>query len=90
MITFAKETAGSIQYPVALVDDASIEAARTIRARSDSRYGNIYQEVTSDERWGGDLGEIVLDHWLTMKTFRPYGYRMTTPPGNTISIFRAS
>lgn len=37
--------------------------AKRIRSERDRLYGNIYQEVSGDERWVGDLGEIVFDLW---------------------------
>ena len=41
-----------------------LEEANAIRAARDQRYGNLYVENQSDERWVGDLGEIAFDHWL--------------------------
>lgn len=38
--------------------------ARGVRAERDKRYGNIFKEATTDERWVGDLGEMVFDVWL--------------------------
>jgi len=38
--------------------------AKTIRAERDQQYGNIYRETETDERWVGDLGEIVFKSWL--------------------------
>jgi hypothetical protein len=38
--------------------------AKKIRAERDERYGNIYLEKQSDERWVGDLGEIAFKSWL--------------------------
>ncbi len=37
--------------------------AKRIRQERDRRYMNLYQELASDERWVGDLGEIVFDAW---------------------------
>ena len=67
MIEFADQAIGQNKFPVGLVDQASIEQAKAIRARRDARYGNIYRELSTDERWVGDLGEIVLDRWLSAK-----------------------
>ena len=38
--------------------------ANAIRVERDRRYGNLYVEEQSDERWVGDLGEIAFNHWL--------------------------
>lgn len=38
--------------------------AKRLRAERDKRYGNIYAEVASDERWVGDLGEMVFNSWF--------------------------
>lgn len=40
------------------------ERAKAIRAERDLRYGNIFQENRSDERWVGDLAEMVFRSWL--------------------------
>ncbi|RPD94007.1 hypothetical protein BBB56_21875 [Candidatus Pantoea deserta] len=40
------------------------EQARQIRAKRDRQYGNIYTEAATDERWVGDLGEMVFKSWL--------------------------
>lgn len=46
------------------VTDDQIAKAETIRKTRDEQYGNIYQEVDSDLRWVGDLGEICFNNWL--------------------------
>lgn len=38
--------------------------ARQIRTERDLQYGNIYTEAATDERWVGDLGEMVFNSWL--------------------------
>ncbi len=38
--------------------------ARDVRAERDRQYGNIFKEAKTDERWVGDLGEMVFDAWL--------------------------
>lgn len=38
--------------------------AKQIRAQRDLQYGNIYSEAATDERWVGDLGEMVFNSWL--------------------------
>ncbi|MEW5288281.1 hypothetical protein ABW286_03645 [Erwinia papayae] len=40
------------------------ERARRMRAERDRQYGNIYTEATTDERWVGDLGEMVFNSWF--------------------------
>lgn len=37
--------------------------ARRIRAERDRHYQNVFREERGDERWVGDLGEIVFDAW---------------------------
>lgn len=37
--------------------------AKEIRHKRDGRYSNLYSVSASDERWVGDLGEIVFDAW---------------------------
>lgn len=38
--------------------------AKRIRKQRDAQYRNIYAEINTDERWVGDLGEIVFKSWL--------------------------
>ncbi|GFE98132.1 MULTISPECIES: hypothetical protein [Acetobacteraceae] len=40
------------------------ERAKRMRAERDRQYGNIYAEEATDERWVGDLGEMVFNSWL--------------------------
>lgn len=40
------------------------ERAKRMRAERDRQYGNIYTEATTDERWVGDLGEMVFNSWF--------------------------
>lgn len=44
--------------------------ARRRRAERDRRYGNIFDEYTTDERWVGELGEMVFDRWLSLNEIR--------------------
>lgn len=37
------------------------DRAKQMRADRDRQYGNIYTEAATDERWVGDLGEIVFN-----------------------------
>jgi len=48
------------------VSDEMIVEAKKIRAKRDEIYGNIYQDRDTDERWVGDLGEIVINHALML------------------------
>jgi hypothetical protein len=41
--------------------------AREIRAERDRRYPNIYAAAQTDERWVGDLGEIIFDAWAAQR-----------------------
>jgi hypothetical protein len=50
------------------VSDQDIADAQAIRAERDQQYANIYQERTTDERWVGDMGEILFNRWLTDQT----------------------
>lgn len=45
------------------VTEAQEAQAKRIRHDRDRRYVNLYREEASDERWVGDLGEIVFDGW---------------------------
>lgn len=45
------------------VTEAQEAQAKRIRQDRDRRYANLYREEASDERWVGDLGEIVFDGW---------------------------
>jgi hypothetical protein len=40
------------------------ERAREIRADRDRQYPNIFAEADTDERWVGDLGELVFNSWF--------------------------
>lgn len=40
------------------------EQAQKIRANRDRRYGNIFAEAGTDQRWVGDLGEMAFNSWL--------------------------
>jgi len=46
------------------VSEANENWAKNFRAERDKLYGNIYQEEATDERWVGDLGELVFKNWL--------------------------
>lgn len=40
------------------------ERAKQMRAKRDRQYGNVYAEAATDERWVGDLGEMVFNSWF--------------------------
>lgn len=40
------------------------ERAKQVRAKRDRQYGTIYTEAATDERWVGDLGEMVFNTWF--------------------------
>ncbi|TQV61630.1 MAG: hypothetical protein FNT29_11030, partial [Halothiobacillaceae bacterium] len=40
------------------------ERAKRMRAERDRQYGNIHIEAATDERWVGDLGEMVFNSWF--------------------------
>lgn len=45
------------------------ERAKAMRVERDRRYGNIYPEAATDERWVGDLGEMVFKSWFKHEGF---------------------
>lgn len=45
------------------------ERAKQMRAERDRQYGNIYTEAATDERWVGDLGEMVFNSWFKHGAF---------------------
>lgn len=49
----------SVNVPI-----AHEQQAQHVRADRDRQYGNIYSEAQTDERWVGDLGELVFNSWL--------------------------
>lgn len=46
------------------VSEQDITQAQALRRKRDALYNNLYGEQPCDERWVGDLGEIVLHHWM--------------------------
>ncbi len=54
-------------------ESAEITAIRIRRFR-DEKYGNIYAEEETDERWVGDLGEIVFKSFLTSRKISKENY----------------
>lgn len=47
---------------VDVTEDQELKA-KLIRQERDRLYANLYREEASDERWVGDLGEIIFDAW---------------------------
>lgn len=48
--------------------------AKEIRAQRDARYKNLYQEASTDARWVGDLGEIMLNGWLAAQGLEKFSW----------------
>lgn len=48
------------------VSDADIEMAKAMRRQRDKMYGNIYSERKTDQRWVGEIGEIITYRALMM------------------------
>ena len=46
------------------VSQGNENRARATRSERDREYGNIFAETTTDERWVGDLGEMVFNSWF--------------------------
>lgn len=47
-----------------LIEQKHEERAKQIRRERDRKYGNIYATAATDERWVGDLGELVFNSWF--------------------------
>lgn len=47
----------------------------------DGQYGNIYIEQRTDERWVGDLGEMVFDSWLKHEGVEGYEWILDEAAG---------
>lgn len=54
------------------VPQKSEEWAKAFRAERDQLYGNIFGEEETDERWVGDLGELVFKSWLNHHQVKDY------------------
>lgn len=52
------------------------QEAQEIRKKRDLQYGNIYQEVDSDLRWVGDLGEICFNDWLNENNIQNFTWHL--------------
>ncbi|RLV58314.1 hypothetical protein D5018_17895 [Parashewanella curva] len=57
------------QYGWIILDipESAEEKAIALRKSRDEKYGNIYTEEKTDERWVGDLGEFVLKSFLSYR-----------------------
>ncbi|MFC4160727.1 hypothetical protein [Chitinimonas lacunae] len=44
------------------------------------QYGNIYAEAATDERWVGDLGEMVFNSWLKHEGIQGFEWVLTMQP----------
>lgn len=64
-----------------LIAPAHEERARRMRAGRDRRYGNIYAEAATDERWVGDLGEMVFKSWLRHEGIRDFTWVLDDAAG---------
>lgn len=52
-----------------------------MRADRDRQYGNIYTEATTDERWVGDLGEMVFNSWLKHESIQGFEWVLNDAAG---------
>ena len=55
--------------------------AKEMRAQRDLRYENIFMKMATDERWVGDLGEIVFNLWLKDKGVRDVKWVLESAAG---------
>ena len=55
--------------------------AQQLRAKRDRQYGNIYTEAQTDERWVGDLGEMVFNSWLKHEDIRGFEWLLDDAAG---------
>jgi hypothetical protein len=64
-----------------LITEANENWAKKIRRDRDEQYGNIFEEVDSDERWVGDLGELVFNNWLKHHKVAGYSWELDRTAG---------
>jgi hypothetical protein len=57
------------------------ELAKQMRAERDCQYGNIYAEAVTDERWVGDLGEMVFNSWFKHEKIKGYEWVLDDAAG---------
>lgn len=55
--------------------------AKAIRAERDRLYGNIYAESDTDQRWVGDLGEMVFNSWLKHQGIKGFNWILDAAAG---------
>lgn len=63
------------------ISEANERWAKAKRIERDQLYGNIYQETATDERWVGDLGELVFDKWLKHNRVEGYAWILDEAAG---------
>ncbi|WP_216603074.1 hypothetical protein [Vibrio coralliilyticus] len=63
------------------VPEAAEIAAKKHRQARDQKYGNIYSEKETDERWVGDLGEFVFKSWLKSQRFHQFEWILDDAAG---------
>lgn len=63
------------------VTQEMISKAEEIRRDRDEKYGNIYEEVDTDLRWVGDLGEICFNSWLKHQGMKEFGWHIDNAAG---------
>ncbi len=55
--------------------------AKQMRAKRDRQYGNIYTEAATDERWVGDLGEMVFNSWFNHEGIKDFEWVLDDAAG---------
>jgi hypothetical protein len=58
------------------------QQAKTLREQRDKQYRNIYPEADTDQRWIGDLGEIVFKSWLKHRKVEGYSWVLDGAAGS--------
>ncbi len=69
---------GWISVPI---DQNHERCAQQIRQERDQQYGNIFVEVTTDERWVGDLGEMVFNSWFNHEGITGFHWQLEKTAG---------
>jgi hypothetical protein len=59
----------------------AVERAQAMRAERDQIYGNIYEELDTDMRWVGELGEIYFRRWLRHSGVTDFQWILEAPAG---------
>ena len=68
-------------FVLASVTPAQVAAAHEMRRQRDAAYANIFAVEASDERWVGDLGEIIVDAYLTARRGAGYEWLVANAAG---------